>query len=38
MYYPQAKAYHICGGTRDSMDISETQQRQIIHNKIGETK
>lgn len=26
MYYPEAIAYHISGGTRNSMDICETQQ------------
>lgn len=26
MYYPKAYAYHISGGTRNSMDICETQQ------------
>lgn len=33
MYYPNAVAYHIGGGTRNSMNISETQQgKYFIHN------
>lgn len=32
MYYPTAYAYHISGGTRDSMDVCETQQgKYFIH-------
>lgn len=36
MYYPEAKAYHICGGTRDSMDISETQQSKYFIQNWGD--
>lgn len=33
MYYPEAIAYHICGGSRDNLDISETQQsKYFVHN------
>ncbi len=33
MYYPKAIAYHIGGGTRRTMNISETQQgKYFIHN------
>lgn len=33
MYYPQAVAYHISGGSRSKMNISESQQsKYFIHN------
>lgn len=35
MYYPNAIAYHIAGGTRDSMDICETQQGKYFINSWG---
>lgn len=36
MYYPEAVAYHICGGTRNSMNISETQQSKYFIQNWGD--
>ena len=36
IYYPEAIAYHIGGGTRNSMDISETQQGKYFIQNWGD--
>lgn len=36
MYYPEAIAYHISGGTRNSMDICETQQGKYFIQNWGD--
>lgn len=36
MYYPEATAYHICGGSRSKLNISETQQSKYFIQHWGE--
>lgn len=36
MYYPEAIAYHIAGGTRNSMNICETQQGKYFIHRWGD--